>query len=271
MDARISNKSIPPPEMTLEKKRTTPARLPRIAAPLEHGTILTPAKPSSRTASYEAKAGSIARSLGSGSSPSSPSSLRSSLTQARDQLLTPEQQKILQPEYISNSMLQLVQSALRTPFGAPFRQTFAARARAKALGTPHSDLDVVSYAIGAVARLAAASVQEDTFGTVHRDVAAILRALARVTGEVQTFVRMGPVHWTDVGFGGGAAATTAASGANGTDAATAARHVQEVEALLTHLRCALTFLIASFEGYAKDMGLGEVELREARKAAGLVV
>jgi nucleoporin NDC1 len=182
--------------------------------------------------------------------------------------LTPEQQKILQPEYISTSMLQLVQSALRTPLGVPFRQTFAARARAKALGTPHSELDVVSYAIGAVARLAAASVQEDTFGTVHRDVAAILRALARVTGEVQTFVRMGHVHWTDVGFNGSAATATAGGGARGGDAA---RHVQEVEALLTHLRCALTFLIASFEGYAKDMGLGEVELREARKAAGLEV
>lgn len=113
------------------------------------------------------------------------------------------------------------------------------------------------YAIGSIARLAAASVREDQFGTVHRDVATILRALTRVTGSLDAFKRTSPIHWTDVAFGDTAGSQDAA------------RDVKEVEELLTHLRCALRYLIASFEAYAKDMGLGAVELREARKAAGL--
>ena len=254
---RLSNKAIPPPEMTLEKKRTTPERLPKIVAPLERGLILSPPpKPSSRTSSYEATAGALARSLGSSSASSaSASALRSSLSHARNQLLSPEQQKILAPEHISASVLSSIQSFLATPLGSPFRQTFAARAQVKALGTPTSDLEVALYAIGSVTQLAAHSVAEDQFGTVHRDVAAILRALTRVSGSVETFIRTSPVHWTDVAF-------EAKGGEE--------REVREVELLWTHLRCSLRHLIGSFEGYAKDMGLSEVELREARKAAGMV-
>ena len=250
LEARISNKAVPPPEMTLATKRITPERLPRLVAPLEQGLVLSPnPKAPSGRAAVEAQAGALARSLGS--SPSGTRALHHGLAAARDSVLTPAQQAALEPPALSHALRTFARDALQTPVGAPFRQTFAARARVKALGTPNADLDVTCLAIASIARLAAASVREDQYGTVHKDVAAILRAFARTTASLDALVRASPVHWTDTAF------------------VAADRDVPEIDLVLTHLRCGLRFLIASFEAYATDMGLGAGELREARKAAGL--
>lgn len=242
VDSRINPKpSAPPVAAPANSTPSTPAGLPRLAAPLEKGTVLSPSTGSSSSGARVAK---IARSLGSSPSQSSP--LQHGLSFARSHLPAAEAHALQHPGTAASGLWN---SILASPAGWIFRSTAALRVRALVLGSPQSELEVATSAVGAIARLAAASVAEDAYGTVHKDVPTILRVLARSVGAVQ--------------------AAVAQEAAGKDEKGGEHEGSQEVQELLEHMRAALRFLIEAFAKFAKDVGLGEGELREARKAAGL--
>ena len=105
-----------------------------------------------------------------------------------------------------------------------------------------------------MAKLALASIEEDSYGTVYKDIPPILRTFANITNRIETFVKESPAHWTDVDF---------------REEDPGARKVEEIDLVVGHLKAALRQLVEKYEGYAREMGLGQGEMRAARRAAGM--
>ena len=225
-------------------------KLPRLSAPLKEGQILR-ARPSAtnRTEAVEDTVGSFAKSIGE--SPDS-SPLYYILVHFGAVFLSEETRKALGWDSIVRVSKDIGIRALGSHVAAAFRETFARRVSMTVLGSPRGDLRPILLSINSVAQLAIEGVQEDTYGTVSKDVALILRTFANTVDRIDKFVRECPVPWSDVGFreeGG--------------------REVEEVELVLFHLRMALRKLLEGYGQFAMDMGLSPSEVREARKAAGL--
>ena len=259
MSIRLEDNRVPPPEMTLAASREKEVRnLPRLAAPLRADAILQASpRPVNRTQRVESEIGAFAKSIGQSplKKPSNMASpARKFLEHAGNQILTPDQQKSLQPEQLLSSANSLVSQFLSTVVGVPFRQTFAARVQAKVFGSPRSELPALLLGIFSISRLAVAGITEDTMGTVNRDIPLIMRTFGNAIGRIQKFVNESGVHWTDVNF--------ALAGEH-------SRRVEEVEFLTGYLRTALRHIIQEYEGYARDMGISPSELKAARIAAGL--
>ena len=259
MSIRLEDNRVPPPEMTLVASKEKEVKsLPRLAAPLKVDAILQASpRPANRTKRVESEIGSLAKSIGQSPFKKTTymaSPTRKLLQQAGEQILTPDQQKSLQPEQLLSSANSLVSQFLSTVIGVPFRQTFAARVQAKVFGSPRSELPALMFAIRSISRFAVAGITEDTMGTVNRDIPLIMRTFGNAIGRIQKFVKESGVHWTDVNF--------ASAGEH-------ARRVEEVEFLIGCLRTGLRQIILAYEGFARDMGISPSELKAARIAAGL--
>ncbi|MCJ1448888.1 MAG: hypothetical protein MMC23_009407 [Stictis urceolatum] len=253
---RITDVKKPPPEMTLPGGKNTVAQeLPRLSAPLQEGIIFSPApNPKSRGERYSSRAASVAKYYGE--SPLEESPLQKLAVSTRDKILTERQRNALKPESMFKQASSVVGTILQTPIGVPFRQTFAFRSRAKVFGTPTNDLEVMLYAVDAITYFAASSLTDDQYGTVHKTIPLIIRTLVNTTGSINRFLSESPVHWSDVEF---------------SETNRLGKNVPGIDELLRHLKSSLEYLIVSFEDYATDLGLGSIEIREARKAAGLPV
>ena len=236
-------------------KNTVAQELPRLSAPLQEGTIFSPApNPKSRGERYSSRAASVAKYYGE--SPLEESPLQKLAVSTRDKILTERQRNALKPESMFKQASSVVGTILQTPIGVPFRQTFAFRSRAKVFGTPTNDLEVMLYAVDAITYFAASSLTDDQYGTVHKTIPLIIRTLVNTTGSINRFLSESPVHWSDVEF---------------SETNRLGKNVPGIDELLRHLKSSLEYLIVSFEDYATDLGLGSIEIREARKAAGLPV
>ncbi|KAH7043851.1 nucleoporin protein Ndc1-Nup [Macrophomina phaseolina] len=144
------------------------------------------------------------------------------------------------------------QSLLLSPFGAPFRQTFARRAAGIVLGSPNSSAHNVVNAVTALTQLALRSIKEDVYGVVNRDVVVVIRTFATVLGSVDAFVKGGlDVHWTDVWF----------------DERTGKRYGQlgEVGEVVKALKTGLVEVLGVFEMYLRGMEMSEKEIREVKE------
>jgi nucleoporin NDC1 len=254
INTRITDKKVAPSETTLiQSQDTSPQGLPRLSAPLKQGAVLSPSRPADWKGRNASRARELAKSFGQ--TPDTGSPLKTLAIAARDKALTPEQQNAFTYEKLRLQLVYTAQEILKVPYlGVPFRQTFASRSRAKVLGAPTSEKEIILRAIGSLSCLAAASVNDDRYGIVHKDIPLIVRTFVNIIGAIEKFIRQSPVHWTDVEF---------------TEEDEDARTVPEIEEVLEHLRASLSFLLMAFENYASDMGLGPIELREAKKAAGL--
>ena len=219
--------------------------LPSIASPLRQDNILTRAPPPSWTAS-------TARSLGQSKPSSGPLS-----PQAKRYLDTARQKLIKQlPDSTAptRSMASVYRRVLESPFGYPFRHTFARRVNSIIFGSPISDMHQIVHAIESISSLSAASLTEDQYGTVSKDIPTVIRTFAATLGSIEAFLQGLPVHWTDLDF---------------EERDGSGRKVEEVELMKAHLKAGLKQVIDVFGGYAQELGLGRGELREAKRIAGL--
>lgn len=167
--------------------------------------------------------------------------------QAKDQLLSKEQQEAVSPEGIwgrvESCSLQLIKYL--SWFDALFRQDYRTDLAGAALGTPHAEPWLYINAVSSLTRLAVHSLGEDQFGNVHRDVPSIIRTLTQVIRKVEDLKVRVPVHWTDAGN---------------------PRESPEVEQVLDALRAGLTEIVASFEPFSHDLRLTPGDLRLAKAA-----
>ena len=142
----------------------------------------------------------------------------------------------------------LALKGLHMKFGWPFRQEYQRRITQAILGSPYGEPSLYINATTALGQLAVASLKEDNFGNVQRDVAGIIRALTSVTSKLEAFKINMPTHWTDV---------------------EGKRSCPEVDALLEVLRDQLGDLVTAFGPYARDLRLTLQDVRLAKEAAGL--
>jgi len=245
------------------------SQLPRISAPLKQDPILVPVPPAtSRYQRAEQQLASItasaAKSLSTPHSPSDNNSTaadptkllrdpaRKLLTQGADSLgLSKETQATLAHPTapVTTVVNSYLLAFLRSPFGPPFRQTFAARAIAVVTGAPYGAHTPLLASISSLSRLAIASLKEDEYGTVSKDVANIIRTFTAAENGIVRFVSALQPHWTDVEFDDD-------------------RKVEEVEDVLKALREGLKGLVNEFGEFADELGLGMGEIRAAKEVVG---
>ena len=119
------------------------------------------------------------------------------------------------------------------------------------LGAPHSNLHQILLSTKSLTALALASLNEDPYGRVSKDVPTIIRTYTSTVQTIEAFVRNLPPHWTDVGF---CEETDRSAGG-------------DVEQVVQCLRTGLRELLAAFGQYASELGLGEGEMRIASQVA----
>ncbi|MCJ1392234.1 hypothetical protein MMC18_005101 [Xylographa bjoerkii] len=233
-------------------------RLPRIVPPIKYGNVISsPSEPTGSREILESTISSMARSHGQSAPISSPISPRAkrAIVYARDKLLTTDQINAINPAGLKSLLSNYVNQFLSTPIiGAPFRQTFERRICRVVLGSPYSQLNITVSAIDSVANLALASLREDQFGTVNKDLPLIIRTFANAIQSVERIIQQMPIHWTDTEF--------QERGGEG-------RRIEEVEVILLHLRVYLRQLLQDFGPYALDLGLGQGELKACRDIVGI--
>ncbi|KAK4135674.1 hypothetical protein BT67DRAFT_455065 [Trichocladium antarcticum] len=137
---------------------------------------------------------------------------------------------------------------LRSPLGWPFREHYRRRLAHAVLGTPYGEPSLYINAACALAGLAVASLREDKYGNVQRDVAALVRTLTGLVTKLEGFRGRLEVHWTDVDGD---------------------RVCNEVDAVVKVLRESLGRLVEAFGPYARDLRLSLGDMRLAREAAGM--
>ena len=267
INQRISLFLNPPPPASAATSQQSPAAesLPRILTPLQQGNIFSkPPTPSNSLEKIESHIGELAKSYGQSPSPGTlkmPSlspRTKSVLTSSSQKVLSsPSAQKLLAAAPTENLSVSgfrgvlhnYLMRFLRTPFGQPFRQTFARRVSSITLGTPHDNLFPILCSIKALAALAVASLEEDPFGRVSKDVSTLIRTYTETIETIEAFVSNLPPHWTDVEFNDGS------------------RKVDDVAAVVTCLKNGLGDMLKAFGKYAAELGLRPDEMSIAKKAA----
>ena len=119
------------------------------------------------------------------------------------------------------------------------------------LGSPYSELSSIVDSVNTLSVLALASLSEDPYGRVAKDVPLLIRAFVSVVQSTEGFVKNLPVHWTDVEF------------------SDSDREVEEVDLVITSMKAGLRQMVDAFGKYAAELGLAEKEIRIARTVAGV--
>ena len=249
-----STSAAPPPQ------KITIETLPPISAPLRQENIFTdPPPPSTRRERIESSVGSIAKSYGQSPQPAKPLKFLENqhaegqkyIGAARQKLLTQGQQETLSSSGLLAQYNEYLMRFLRTPAGYPFRQTFRRRVCTVVLGTPYSELNPLINSTYTLSALAVASLKEDNYGKAAKDIPLLIRAYVSTTLSIEGFVSSLPAHWTDVEF------------------SESDRKVEEVDLIVRSLKTGLKDMIGAFGKYATELGMGEGEIRTAKKVAGM--
>ncbi len=249
-----AGKSVAPPQ------RITIESLPSISsAPLGQENIFSNARtPATTREKIESSIGTIAKSYGHSPQPAKPLKFLESqraggekyLDVARQKLLTQGQQESLSSSGLLAQYNDYLIRFLRTPIGRPFRRTFKRRASTVVLGSPYAELTPIIDSVNALSALALASLTEDPYGKVARDVPLLIRAFVSVIQSTEGFVRDLPVHWTDVEF------------------SDSDRRVEETDLVVASMKAGLKGMVDAFGQYATELGLTEKEIKIARSVAG---
>lgn len=250
--------SVTPPQQ--QQTQDNVQKLPRLSAPVKQDNILTnPRPPSQRREQIESTVGSVTKSFGQAPNQGTP--LKSlgpyamqGLRVAGQKLLYPEQQEAISLTSLKSTFNKNLMKFLQSRFGEPFRQTHRRRLCAVVLGAPYSSLSIVLNSIDSLRDLAKASLKEDPFGTVNKDIPLLIRTSVSTINSIESFTKSIPIHWTDVEFD--------VNNEQG-------RKVEEVQQVIDRLKDGLKELIMVFGDYAVDLGLGPKEMRLARQVAGL--
>jgi nucleoporin NDC1 len=113
--------------------------------------------------------------------------------------------KVLGEANISSDAIQAragsaLDSILKLPIAAPFRQTFSRRIAYVVCGTPSSRASIIIDAVTALSTLATHSLKEDQPGQVQKSVGVLARTIAATICDIQDFIKTAPPHWTDINF-----------------------------------------------------------------------
>lgn len=249
-----------PPASAAPRQQITIQTLPRIAAPPRQDNIFrNPPPPSTSREKFESGVGAIAKSYGQSPQPAKPGRFLDNqrvetqkyLGAARQKLLTNGQQENLSGSGLLAQYNDYIMRFLRTPVGYPFRQTFRRRICTVVLGSPYSDLKIVVDSANAMSALALASLKEDSYGRVAKDVPLLIRVFCSTITSIEAFVSSLPAHWTDVEF------------------TEDDRRVEDVGLVVESLKTGLKTMVGAFGQYAYELGLGREEISTARKIAGM--
>ncbi len=119
------------------------------------------------------------------------------------------------------------------------------------LGSPFGELNSIIDSVNALTALAVASLTEDNYGKVAKDVKLLIQAFVSVIQSVEGFVRDLPVHWTDVEF------------------SDSDRRVEEVDMVVGSMKAGLKEMVDAFGKYATELGLTERDIKAAIRVAGV--
>ena len=242
------------------QQKITIQTLPRISAPLRQDNVFrNPPPPTTSREKFESGIGAIAKSYGQ--SPQTPkpakylenqrAETQRYLEAARQKLLTNGPQETIKGSGLVAQYNEYTLRFLRSPFGYPFRQTFSRRVCSVILGSPYSELGIVIDSANALSALALASLKEDSYGRVAKDVPLLIRVFVSTITAIEAFVGSLPAHWTDVEF------------------SEADRQVEEIDLIFETLKTGLRSMVGAFGKYATELDLGREELRTARQVAGI--
>lgn len=121
-----------------------------------------------------------------------------------------------------------------------FNSTRAAKINALVLGSPNGNAALLVDIIESITKMLVASLGEDTYGKATPTVP------ETVTVFTQTLTAIEDLMSTNKGYGGG--------------------EIEEVEIVVQRLRSGLRELLAAFQLYLIDVGLGIAELNQAKRA-----
>ena len=252
-----TTKSIAPPQ------RVTIEFLPSISsAPLRQENVFTNARtPTSTREKIESSFGTIAKSYGQSPQPVKPLKFLESqradgekyLGVARQKLLTQGQQESLSSSGLLAQYNDYLLRFLRTQFGRPFRRTFKRRISSVVLGSPFGELNSIIDSVNALTALAVASLTEDVYGKVAKDVPLLIQAFVSVIQAVEGFGKDLPVHWTDVEF------------------SDSDRRAEDVDLVVGSMKAGLKEIVDAFGKYATELGLTQRDIKTARRVAGVEV
>ena len=257
---RIREFQNPPAASAPPLQKITIETLPPISAPIRKENIFTkPPPPSNRREMIEARVGSVAKSYGQSPQPVQSLKFLEKQRAETEKYLGATTQKLLtqgqQETYSKSGLLaqynHYLMRFLRTPAGYPFRQTFKRRVCTVVLGTPYSDLNPILNSINTLSILAVASLEEDSYGRVAKDVPLLIRAYVSTISTIEGFVSSLPAHQTDVEFD------------------ESNRNIEEVELIIDSLKAGLKDIVKAFAKYGVELGLSESEISAARKVAGM--
>ena len=260
---RIADFQTPTTKSAAPPQRVTIESLPTISsARLRQENVFTsPRTPTTTRAKIESSLGNIARSYGQSPEPVKPLKFLESqraegekyLGVARQKLLTQGHQESLSSSGLLAQYNDYLVRFLRTQFGRPFRQTFKRRISSVVLGSPFSELNSIVDSVNALTALAVASLAEDTYGKVAKDVPLLIQAFVSIIQSIEGFVRNLPVHWTDVEF------------------SDLDRRAEDVDLVVGTMKAGLKEMVDAFGQYATELGLTERDMKTARRAAGIEV
>lgn len=238
------NRPAAPPAQATPEIQT----LPRLSQPLRDDNVFTkPAPPKAPLDGAMDAFGNFAKAHGNapGADPISPRARK--LLEAGFTKLLPEGQKRPTSANVKESVGGILRDVLRSPFGTPYRQTFARRATAVICGSPISRSSSITVAIHALTQLITVSLKEDTYGCVQRDVLGIFRCFTTTVQSIEGFLRSLPPHWTDVEFKEQNRA-----------------EVEDVNELLQSLKGGLEGLLLVYGEYLQGLGAGGREVQAAK-------
>lgn len=230
--------------------------LPRLGTPLKQDSIfMSSPQPTTRREMMETKMGTFAKSVGdypvtSYGSPIGPKGTQY-IEAARDKLLTPEQRQALTLAHIRSQFYVYLTRFLHSWLGQPFRQTFARRIRSIAFGQPFSELIPTINAVDSLTSLVTASLKEDAYGKVAKDIPLVMRTFIVTYQTLDRFAGTLSPHWTDVEF------------------SDSQRQTEDVLAMLDALKHGLGDTVKAFSGFSADLGIVDQDIRIAKAIAGI--
>lgn len=252
---------------------------PPLVPPVQtQNVFLKPPRPKSSTEKFESTVGSFAKSYGQSRDwiPSARKEARNAFRTATAAVLSPERKEKLAHSAedfkrftgVTDSkgkrptIHPFLRKLLRSHIGLLFRQTYEDRAVKVVLGSPHVGLSMIVDASQSLAKLIVASMEEDKYGRVQRDVASVIRLFTETIKATEAFTSENglEVHWTDLYF------PKPRSPAYRT-----AREVAPIKCAEHAMKNALAQLLEAFKNHTFDIGLTSKDVRLAREAAGLPV
>ena len=244
----------PPPQMTIES-------LPSISSvPLRQENVFRNTRtPANTREKIESSLGTFAKSYGQSPNPAKPLKFLESqraegekyLGVARQKLLTQGQQERLSSSGLRAQCNTYLIRFLRSRCGRPFRRTFRLRVSTVVLGSPYAELSPIIDSVNALTALALASLTEDIYGKVAKDIPLLIRAFVSIVQSVEGFVTNLPADWTDVEF------------------SESDRRVEEVDLVIASMKAGLKQMVDAFGKYAPELGMTEKEIKVARTVAGV--